>query len=167
MKVPKRKVITRLKGELKLLEHVKEQTPEPEKNFVTGVMANLEKDLEHIRSARTMEEFLEEEERITAENRLIELINDLDLQIHDLEQVTKDLSTEYAAESVERFFITCQRVENVLKYSGIKRYASAEQIKELKKELQQKVNKMIRLSRRSEILNQALQQSRTAKAVLA
>jgi hypothetical protein len=168
MKVIKSSVITRFQNELKILEKKKHTVPAEEKQFVEEIMEGLRKDLGQLQTTRTIGEFFDAHERVNAQARLREVLDDLDLQLRDLESgVNVHPSSEMAFETVEQFFITCQIAENVIKYSGLKGYVSKEQIQELNQEMKHKVERMIALSRRSEVLDQALQHSRRAQTVLA
>jgi hypothetical protein len=168
MKVIKSSVITRFQRELQHLEKKKGRLPADEKKFIEDIMERLQKDLIQIRTAPTMGDFFDEHEKLNAQARLREVLDDLDFQLRDLESgMNVHPSSEMAIESVEQFFITCQIAENVIKFSGIKGYVSKEQIKELNGDMKNKVDRMIALSRHSEVLDQALQHSRRAQTVLA
>jgi hypothetical protein len=168
MEVIKSTVITKIQDELRNLERKKEKVPAEEKRFVEEVMEWLQRDLDTLRNAPSMDDFLDEQEKMCAQARLIEVLNELDLQLHDLETGIKyRFFPERATEIVEQFFITCQTGENVIKHSGLKEYITAEQINDLNQDMKKRVDRMIALSRDSDLLYQALQQSRRAQTVLA
>jgi len=168
MEVTKNTVITKFKDELQHLERKKENVPAEERRFVEDIMGELRRDLVKIQAARKIGDFLDENEKMNTQARMIDVLNELDLQLRDLETtITMHSSLEIAAESVEQFFITCQIAENVIKFSGLKGYSSKDQISALNRELKEKVDRMILLSTQSTILAQALQHSRRAQVVLA
>jgi hypothetical protein len=168
MEVKKSTVITQFQHELQKLERRKQTVPAEDKKFVEELMDRLQKDLVKIQSARTIGDFFDEHEKMEVQARIIEVLNELDLQLRDIESGMKvHPSSEMVIESVEQFFITCQIAENVMKYSGVKGYCSKEQITQLNQDMKKKVDRMIVLSRNSDLLDQALQQSRRAQSVLA
>jgi hypothetical protein len=168
MEVIKTTVIAKLQDELRNLERKKEKVPAEEKKFVEEVMEWLQRDLDALKNAPSMDDFLDEQEKMCAQARLIEVLNELDLQLHDLETGIKfRFFPERATEIVEQFFITCQIGEDMIKHSGLKEYITPEQINDLNRDIRKKVDRMIALSRDSDLLTQALQHSRRAQTVLA
>ncbi len=167
MKVAKNVVITKFEDELQSLKKIATQVPESEKSFIEGIMENIQQDLAKIQATRTMGDYLDSEAKRSAQARLIELLNELDLELQDLKRDGKmPLSGEAVTETVEQFFLTCQVAEHAIKYSEVEGHITKEQVGDLHRDLKKKVNAMIALSRSSTMVEQALQQSRAAKAVL-
>lgn len=161
-------MITKFHDEIRNLENKKKNVKSEDKELVDAITIALREDLAKIQKARRIGEFFDEKEKMNAQSRLIEVLNELDLQLRDIEYSMKfNPSSEKATESVEQFFITCQVAENVIKFSDKKGYCSKEQIKDLNQEVKKKVDRMIQLSKNSNILANALQQSRRAQTVLA
>ena len=168
MKVVKNTVITKFEDELQNLKKITTKMPASEKKFVEGVIDSLQQDLAKIQAARTMGDYLDSQAKMNAQTRLIELLNELDHQLQDLKKNGKmRLSSDGVTEVVEQFFLTCQVAEHVIKHSEAEQYISKEQVRDLNQDLKKKVNRLIDLSRTSDLISQALQHSRMAKAVLA
>ncbi|MDD1676398.1 MAG: PKD domain-containing protein, partial [Methanomicrobiales archaeon] len=90
---------------------------------------------------------------------IIDVLNDIDGQVHDLERAMKSRAPSFvfpadeAAPIVSRFFYSCQVAEERLKTAEHAGYITEKQVHDLNVQLDGAVQKMVELARQSETLN--------------
>jgi hypothetical protein len=107
---------------------------------------------------------IKEDEGRRAIAGIIAILNDIDGQLASLDRTfseresTAQLSREEASVIVERFFLSCQKAEEMIKQAAGKGQISKIQVYDLNGQLSEAVKRMISLSRRSETLTLQMQQ---------
>jgi lipopolysaccharide biosynthesis regulator YciM len=168
MEITKQNLIQKFQDALEHLERSRNLIPAEEQAFLDEIIETLEEDLQKIQSVKEIAEFFDENEKTNAQMKIIDILNEMDLQLHDIESgVLQRLGTREISEMVEQFFIICQMAENVIRHSRHQGHISKEQVDDLRQEFKRDVDRMIRLSRKSDLLSQLIHQSRRAQTVIA
>jgi Asp-tRNA(Asn)/Glu-tRNA(Gln) amidotransferase B subunit len=162
----------RLQKEIRRLEERAMDTPGEERKLFDEMVAVLHRDLRTLQSIDAIAQYFEETEQMNAQSAIIDILNRIELQLVEIKSALNNPSIPFqpslqeADEIIERFFVTCQIAENVIKHAERRKYITKTHLRQLNEQLKQNVDTMIQLSQQSERLFTALQRSQEAKMVL-
>jgi len=158
----------RLEKEITRLKRVANTMEGPDQIFVTQLVYNLELEYGRYSASDNPRTKFDDDERERTLASIIDYLNKIKAQVKDLEVTIEAkqhlVSSRAEAErTVSQFFYDCQVVEEKIKHYGTLNCSTKKQVEELNTQLKSLVHRMIALSKKSELLNEAILESYVVK----
>lgn len=154
----------KVEEEIRRLEKTAARLKGRERDAVLGLARTLRMEQRQLISASI-------EEIEWDQGKIIESLNDLESQVLNVENAISSQESPFvptageAEEIVNTFFFSCQIVEEAMKKAYAKGTVTSKQMEDLNTQLRHLVRRMIRLSKRSETLLDAMLYALEAKIV--
>jgi|GEM_PF-2184749 len=157
----------RLKKETARLNKLVDELEGPEKVVITDLLHRLEQECSKYEGSEISDLLFGEDEKERTLAAIIEHLNKIEAQVKDLEVSSESQqlvsSRAVADRIVSQFFYDCQVAEDRIKEYGSWAYLTKKQIDDLNTQLKNLVHRMIQVSKKSELLIEAILESYAAK----
>jgi hypothetical protein len=161
----------KLEKEIARLEKTADRLEGMDRDLVRNMVHALELECIRFRTSEETLSGLREKEREDARSAIITILNRIEAQIQELETILgKDENIGIGSRSeanriVGQFFLDCQVAEEQIKRSAFRGMLTREQIQDLNTQLKDLVHRMIEMSRKSDLLTEAVLDSYEALIV--
>ncbi|MDD1678187.1 MAG: hypothetical protein LUO93_03260 [Methanomicrobiales archaeon] len=161
----------KLEKEIARLEKTADRLEGMDRDLVKNMVHALELECARFRSSEVTFSEVREQEREEARSTTIAILNKIETQVRDLDVILgKDEnrgigSRTEANRIVDQFFLDCQLAEEQMKQYAFRGLLSKEQIRDLNIQLKGLVHQMIQLSKKSDLLTDAVLESYEAMIV--
>ncbi len=161
----------KLETEIARLEKTADRLEGMDRELVKNMVHALELECSRFRASEESLSDVREKEREEARSSVITLLNRIEMQVNDLATLLGNDgnrgigSPAEANRVVGQFFLDCQLVEEQIKQYAFRKLLTREQIDDLNKQLRRLVHRMIELTRKSDLLTDAVLESYEALIV--
>jgi hypothetical protein len=161
----------KLEKEIARLEKTADRLDGMDRELVKNMVHALELECARFRASEETLSGMREQERDEARSTVITLLNRIEAQVQELDSILgKDEnrvigSPSDANQIVGQFFLDCQVVEERIKQYSFRGLLTKDQIRDLNIQLKGIVHRMIELSRKSDLLTDAVLESYEAMIV--
>ncbi len=161
----------KLETEIARLEKTADRLEGMDRDLVKNMVHALELECARFRASEETFSEVREAEREEARSSVIALLNRIELQVSDLDTILgKDENRGISSPSeanriVSQFFLDCQVVEEQMKQYSFRGLLTREQIRDLNIQLKGLVHRMIELTKKSNLLTDAVLESYEALIV--
>jgi hypothetical protein len=152
----------KLEKEISRLEKTADRLEGLDRDLVMDMIRALELECTRFRTTEEIISGAQEKEKEEARSTIITLLNQIEAQLQDLERTHGKEETrgtgsqEEASRIVGQFFVDCQVAEERIKQYGGRGMLTREQIGDLNNQLKGYVHRMIKLSKKSDLLIDAV-----------
>jgi hypothetical protein len=161
----------KLEKEIARLEKTADRLEGMDREVVKNMVHALELECARFRASEEILSEVREQEREEARSTIIALLNKIETQVQELDTIlgkneNRAIGSRTEANNrVGQFFLDCQLVEDRIKQYAFRGLLTKDQVQDLNIQLKGLVHRMIELSRKSDLLTDAMLESYEAMIV--